>query len=171
MFHHYKKQQQMIREYIDSGILETYVMGVASEQEIKELMRMKAKYPEISQALQQLELDMERIADHMAITPPPTTWNKIEQEINDLIPRPETKPEKFTQKSNGQTGNESGHNYIEVESESNHMRIHKNWKWVFAAVFVLGKIFLGFAIYFYLENRQSQQQLNELKTEIRQLKK
>jgi uncharacterized protein YpmS len=51
------------------------------------------------------------------------------------------------------------------------MRIHKNWKWVFAAVFILGKIFLAFAIYFYLENRQTQLQLNDLKTELRQLKK
>jgi predicted MFS family arabinose efflux permease len=51
------------------------------------------------------------------------------------------------------------------------MRIHKIWRWVFAAVFVLGKIFLGFAIYFYLENRQAQLQLKELKTELRQLRK
>jgi len=160
----------MIREYIDSGILETYVMGVASDQEVKELMRMKAKYPEIKEALKELELDMERIADHMAITPPPSTWNKIEQEINDLIVRPETDPEQFTQRENF-SSKQNGNQYIEVESESSHMRIHKNWKWVFAAVFVLGKIFLGCAIYFYLENRQAQENINELKTEIRQLKK
>jgi len=108
----------------------------------------------------------------MAITPPPATWNKIEQEINGLIERPEIAPEVFTDKTNGRKAHEkSGHQFIEVESESSHMRIHKNWKWVFAAVFVLGKIFLGFAIYFYLENRQAQQQITDLKTEVRQLKK
>jgi uncharacterized protein YpmS len=48
------------------------------------------------------------------------------------------------------------------------MRVHKTWKWVFAAVFVLGKIFLACAIYFYLENRQAQQQVKELKSELSQ---
>lgn len=163
----------MIRDYIDSGILETYVMGCASEDEVKQLLYMKAQHPEVSEALQQLELDMEKLAMHMAITPPPHMWNKIEQEINDLIPRPETQPEVYKDRNDHKKHKkpDSGNQYIEVESESSHMRINKAWKWVFAAVFVLGKIFLGFAIYFYLENRQAQQQLQELKTELRQLKK
>jgi hypothetical protein len=158
----------MIQAYIDSGILETYVMGSASEEEVKELLRMKAKYPEVNEALQQLELDMERIAGYMAISPPPTTWNKIEQEINGLITNPEVSPEKHT--DNGH-GTYKPNEYIEVESAPSHMRIHKAWRWVFAGVFVLGKIFLGCAIYFYLENRQAQTELKELKTELRQLKK
>jgi hypothetical protein len=164
-----------IANYIESGILETFVMGAASDDETKELMYMKARFPEVSEALKQLEVDMERIAQTMAITPPPNTWNKIEQEINDIILRDKTEPEKFTQRDydefNEKKTYNNGHQYIEVEAESSHMKIHKNWKWVFAAIFVLGKIFLGFAIYFYLENRQAQQQLQELKTELRQQKK
>ena len=161
----------MIQEYIDSGILETYVMGIASEEEVKELLRMKAKYPEVNEALHMLELDMERVASYMAITPPPNTWNKINDEINGLTQRPEFAPEKYTHKVNGNGHQTADNGYIEVEGASSHMRIHKNWRWVFAGVFVLGKIFLCFAIYFYLENRQAQQQIMELKTEMRQLKK
>jgi len=163
-----------MQDYIDSGILEVYVLGAASEEEVKELMHMKAKYPEVSEALKQLESDMELMARNMAIIPPPQTWNKIEQEISDLILREETQPAKFKKYNNDSNDYQqkpSGDQYIDVESESNHMRIRKEWRWVFAAVFVLGKIFLGFAIYFYLENRQAQQQLQELKTEMRQLKK
>ncbi|SDE28377.1 hypothetical protein SAMN05216464_10592 [Mucilaginibacter pineti] len=163
----------MIRDYIDSGILETYVMGSASEDEVKELLHMKAKYPEVNEALQQLELDMEKIAMHMAITPPPAIWDKIEQEIGDIIPHNFQSPEPYKERNNYKENrnHDSGNQFIEVESESSHMRIHKTWKWVFAAVFVLGKIFLGCAIYFYLENRQAQQQLQELKIELKQLKK
>jgi hypothetical protein len=168
-----------IKDYIESGILETFVIGAASEDETKELMYMKARFPEVSEALQQLELDMELLARDMAITPPPNTWNKIEQEINDIVLRDKNQPETFLPERNNdrteekKTNNPSNnrHQYIEVEAESSHMRIHKNWKWVFAAIFVLGKIFLGFAIYFYLENRQAQQQLQELKTELKQQKK
>jgi hypothetical protein len=162
----------MIKQYIESGILETYVMGIATEEEQKELLRMKEGHPEVREALYQLELDMEKVAGKMAIIPPFDTWDKIEREIDELMARPEIQVEPFTHNGkqfNGQKAN--GNQYIEVESESNLMRIHKNWRWVFAAVFVLGKIFLGCAIYFYLENRQAQQQIIDLKTEVRTLKK
>ncbi|WP_374949387.1 hypothetical protein [Mucilaginibacter sp.] len=165
------------QQYIDSGILEAYVMGSASDEEVKELMYMKATYPEVKFALQQLEVDMEHIAQHMAISPPARTWNKISESIDELMVRPKDNPEQYQtdredrnfKNFNGRTDN--GPQYIEVESESSHMKIHKSWKWVFAAVFVLGKIFLGCAIYFYLENRQAQLKINELNTELRQIKK
>jgi hypothetical protein len=165
-----------IEDYIESGILETFVTGAASDDEVKELMYMKAMFPEVNEALLQLELDMERIAQNMAITPPADTWNKIEQEISDIILREATQPEKYARQSSeekfdGNKNYNNKHHYIEVEAESSHIKIHKNWKWVFAAVFVLGKIFLGCAIYFYLENRQAQQQIQELKTEVKQVKK
>ncbi|OOQ59199.1 hypothetical protein [Mucilaginibacter pedocola] len=163
------------QQYIDSGILEAYVTGSATEAEVEELMYMKAKYPEVNFALQQLELDMEHIAQTMAVTPPAKSWDKISETIDELILRPEYDPKQFepgAEKTNYQNfRTEGGPQFIEVESESSHMRIHKTWKWVFAAVFVLGKIFLGCAIYFYLANRQAQQQVEELKTELRQLKK
>ena len=163
-------------EYINSGILEAYVTGSASEQEVKELLYMKAKYPEVSFALQQLETDMENIAHQMAIAPPARVWDKISGRIDEIMLRPADAPEEFATDRednhyrNFNTGN-SGPQYIEVESESSHMKIHRVWKWVFAAVFLLGKIFLGCAIYFYLENRQSQQQIKELKTELQQFKR
>jgi len=160
------------KQYIESGILEAYVTGSASEEEVKELMYMRTKYPEVNIALQQLETDMENIAQQMAVTPPARTWEKISDRIDEIMLR----PDEFTAKTGdgGYKTFDTGHSspqYIEVESESSHMRIHKVWKWVFAAVFVLGKIFLGCAIYFYLENRQAQQQVKELKTELRQLKR
>ena len=160
------------QQYIDSGILEAYVMGLASEEEVKELMYMKATYPEVCLALQQLEIDMEHIAQHMAVTPPAATWDKISDTIDELIVRPVNDPDKSEtgkKDRNSSAGNKSSQ-YIEVESESNHIRVHKIWRWVLAAIFILGKIFLGFAIYFYLENRQAQQQIKELKTELRQRK-
>ena len=159
-----------IQDYIESGILEIYVMGAASEAEVKELLYLKARYPEINLALQQLEEDMEKVARHMAITPPPGTWNKIEQEIDGMIRLRDNEPE-ILEHQNGRTDYKThrpGDAYIEVEAASSHMKVHKNWRWIFTAVFVLGKIFLACAIYFYLENRQAQEQIKELKTELKQ---
>ncbi|MBK0377712.1 hypothetical protein [Mucilaginibacter segetis] len=162
----------MLQDYIESGVLEAYVTGTASEQEVKELMYMKAKYPEVSIALQQLEIDMETIAKHMAVTPPAHTWNKISNQIDELILRPGDDPQQFQgdREDNNYKNFNTGSEYIEVEAESNHIKVHKNWKWVFAAVFILGKIFLACAIYFYLENRQAQQQIKQMQTELQQLK-
>ena len=162
----------MIQQYIDSGILEAYVTGSASENEVKELMHMKAMYPEVNAALQELETDMEKIARHMAVVPPERIRNKIFEHIDELIVRPENNPDEYkTRQEKNYRSTDNGPQYIEVEAESNHMKVHKTWKWVFIAVFVLAKIFLACAIYFYLENRQAQQQIIELKTELRQLKR
>ena len=160
-----------IRNLIDSGIMETYVLGLATEDEVEKVQFYKKHYPEFDEELAKLEFDMEMLAHNMAIQPPPGVLSKIEQEINEIKLREENRVEKFTE--TGYTTNRDytkKDRYIEVEASSNQMRIHKAWRYVFAAVFVLGKIFLGFAIYYYLENRQAQEQIKELKMEIQQSK-
>ncbi|MDB5010962.1 MAG: hypothetical protein JWQ06_1751 [Mucilaginibacter sp.] len=161
-----------IQEYIESGVLETYVMGSASETEAKELLYLKEQYPEIQNALQELEMDMEHIAGYMAITPPPGVWTKISDTIDEITITPKPESSKLVPDKEEHTHNADNYKqekYIEVEAESNYMRVHKTWKWVFAAVFILAKIFLIAAIYFYLENRQAQQQLQELKKELKNI--
>jgi hypothetical protein len=161
-----------IEQFINSGILEAYVTGSATPQEEREIIYLKQKYPEVNQALWQLETDMEEMARAMAIVPPPCAWDKIEAEIDGIIAREKTEPRPFTEPQERRTYTQPNNapQYIDVESESSHMRIHKAWKWVFAAVFIIGKIFLGAAIYFFLENRQAQEQIKELKTEIQSLR-
>ena len=159
-----------IEEYIESGILETYVMGAASEAETHELLRLKEQHPQIKFALKELEIDLEHIAEGMAVVPPPGMWLKINDSIDDLIVAPKQEPLRIVPGREEQTDNNDAadqNKFIEVEYESSHMRVHKTWKWVFAAVFVLSKIFLICAIYFYLENRQAQEQIKELKSELK----
>jgi hypothetical protein len=156
-----------INEYIESGILEAYVLGSASEAETRELLYLKAKHPQIQDALLHLEIDMERIAEQMAIIPPPGTWLKIETELNELAERPdfESVPIRRPPNRKGGEHRKSGQ-FIEIDASSSHMRVHKIWRWLFIGVFILGKIFLGFAIYFYLENRQLKQEVSKLKTQL-----
>ncbi|GAB3931483.1 hypothetical protein [Mucilaginibacter myungsuensis] len=159
-----------IQKYIDSGLLEAYVTGSATPEEEREVLFYKQRYPEVKDALNQLELDMEAMAFAMAIPPPPTAWDRIETEIDDIILRERSEPTKFTEPEPKVAPEPDMPRYIDVQVQDSHMKIHKAWRWVFAAVFVLGKIFLGCAIYFYLENRQAKQTIMELKTEIKALK-
>jgi len=161
-----------VHDFIESGILEAYVTGAASEQENEEVLYMKQHYPAVQKELKEIESSLELMARHMAIPPPPNLWDRIEDEISGLVKTDKHKPaeqERDYQHYQKQTPKPEP-DYIEVEGQSSHMRIHKAWKWVFAAVFVLGKIFLGFAIYFYLENRQAQQNILELKQQLREVR-
>jgi len=162
-----------IKQLIDSGLMETYVMGVATDDEVQQVLWAKKQFPEFANELTKLEMEMEMLAQSMAVEPPVGVLSKIEQEVNEIRLR-EQKLQRFSENENKYQQAEQEKvkqdRYIEVESESNQMRINKAWRWVFAAVFVLGKIFLGFAIYFYLENRQAQEQIKDLKLEMNQIK-
>ena len=162
-----------IKEYIESGALEAYVMGSASEQEVDELLFLKNKYPEVRDALYDLEESLERIAQNMSIPPPPGTWMKIESELNAIVQQTNVNAVEITkirEKENGQAKKDSAGDYLEVQGPSSHIRVHKIWRWILLAIFILGKIFLGFAIYYFLENRQAKEQIQDLKTELRQIK-
>ncbi|TCC87881.1 hypothetical protein [Pedobacter hiemivivus] len=162
-----------INEYIESGALEAYLLGSASEKEISELLMLKDRHPQLQDALTQLEEDLERIAQHGAITPPPETWSKIETEINEITRRQNFTGLKITKAPsiNGNDKKENAGEFVEVQGPSSHMRVHKLWRWVLGAIFVLGKIFLAFAIYYYLETRQVKQEIQELKQELKNIQK
>ena len=59
-----------VREYISSGIVESYVMGLASTEEQSEFEVMCRQYPEILQARIDFEQAMEREARQNAVEPP-----------------------------------------------------------------------------------------------------
>nr|WP_221450861.1 hypothetical protein [Pedobacter cryoconitis] len=150
--------------------MEAYVLGSASEAETSKLLELKDKHPQIQEALRNLEIDMECIAEHMAITPPPGTWTKIETQLNELAKTSDFQNLSIGPPPESRNRNKRGDQFIEVDASSSHMRVHKIWRWLFIAVFILSKIFLGFAIYFYLENRQLKRQVSELQTELRKYK-
>jgi mannose-6-phosphate isomerase-like protein (cupin superfamily) len=61
-----------ISEYIKSGILEMYVLGIATEQEAREVQEMAEKHPEIRDELDIISSDIELYANLHAVKPDPT---------------------------------------------------------------------------------------------------
>ncbi len=103
------------QEYIQSGIIESYVLGMASSAEAAELEQLCLQYPEIKQALTDFESALEANALNKAIAPPPqlkqqifaslksefvTVENKVAEKVSTLTPPfQETKVVKMNQPS------------------------------------------------------------------------
>lgn len=66
-----------IQEYISSGIVESYVLGLASPEERSEFEQLCRQYPELLEARTAFELALEKQAMDNAIAPPAGLKNKI----------------------------------------------------------------------------------------------
>ena len=72
-----------VKEYISSGIVESYVLGLANEQEAVEFEKNCAAYPEVLEARIAFEKQLEDQAMQNAIAPAPGLKNKIWNAIVD----------------------------------------------------------------------------------------
>jgi hypothetical protein len=66
-----------IQEYILSGIIESYVLGLTSEEERSEFEKMCGQYPEVLQARIAFELLLDKEAKQNAMEPPAYLKEKI----------------------------------------------------------------------------------------------
>jgi len=72
------------KKYISSGILEHYVLGLASEEERKEVEMYARGYPEIKAELEAIEVAMEKYAQLQGIETPAGVEAKINNQIDSL---------------------------------------------------------------------------------------
>jgi hypothetical protein len=136
-----------IELYIQSGIVESYVLGLATPIEREELEQLMPHYPELKVALSDFEYQLELFALDNEELPPPEVRERIRARIQDI---PAVRPSK---RGHGGHAGQRGTKYLDVETSSNHIRVHKAWKTLFIVIFILSKIFLALAIYFFLEYR------------------
>lgn len=66
-----------IKEYISSGILESYVLGTATKQERQEVECISSIYPEVKEELIALQKNIETIASANKIEPPKELKEKV----------------------------------------------------------------------------------------------
>ncbi|MBC9932520.1 hypothetical protein [Chitinophaga qingshengii] len=59
-----------VQGYISSGILESYVFGLLSETEQREVEIIIAQYPAVKATVQELQQDRERFVQLYAMAPP-----------------------------------------------------------------------------------------------------
>ena len=71
-----------LKEYISSGIIESYVMGLATPAEMEEFESVCKQYPEIAEARDQFELQLEERLMQDAVAPPVIIKEKIWTSLN-----------------------------------------------------------------------------------------
>ena len=70
------------KEYIDSGILEQYVLGIASASERQEVERMAAAHPVIRQEINDISVTLEKYAMANAVQPNPVIRPMLMATVN-----------------------------------------------------------------------------------------
>jgi len=148
-----------IELYIQSGIVESYALGLATPFEVEEFEQLLPHYPELKEALSDFEYHLELFAIDNEEPPPPGTREKIEARIRELPSAPGRGERKYRR------GKSAGE-YLPIEVSSPYIRVHKNWRAFFIGVFILSKILLGLAIYYFLEYRNTQKHVQQLEQQL-----
>jgi anti-sigma-K factor RskA len=131
-----------LKEYISSGIIESYVLGLASEPERTEFEMMCKHYPEVAKAKEDFERSLEQTLMSDAPSPPAFLKEQILHAV-----REEQAPVS-----------------VEDAVEETPVRSIGVWKWLAAACFIL---LLGSLVGIYLLN-QKNSQLQQANTELNQ---
>ena len=131
-----------IREYIQSGIIEQYVLGLANVEEVAELEQARSQYPELNDAVISFEKGFEQHLMFNVVQPPTHIKSLIEQEL-------------FAGSSKAKVVETA----FESKSSSPAINI---WKWLAAACIILlvGSTTLNF--YFWNTYKNSKQEYEAL---------
>lgn len=151
-----------IREYIETGIVESYVLGLASAEEGERFERLSEAFPELKIARSEFEFRLEAFATRHEVPPPAGIREKIEDRLREL---PAIRPVSRGTWSAGAGSASEGPreaDYLAVEGRSTHIKVHRIWRPVFIGVFILSKILLALAIYFFLKYQNSVKEVQQL---------
>ena len=134
-----------IKEYISSGIIESYVLGLASPEERSEFEKLCAQYPELVAARIDFEIALEKKLLSLGIAPAAGVKEKVMSEIR-------------------QQSNVNQTKIIKME-KPNTTRSSSSLRWVAAAsvILLLGSAY--FAYDFYNKNKKLQTELDNSKGE------
>jgi anti-sigma-K factor RskA len=75
------------KEFIDSGLLELYVLGTLSEEERAEVVRMCSEFPEVKAELAAIEASMEAIDQSLAVAPSAAVKSGLFEKLESATPK------------------------------------------------------------------------------------
>lgn len=125
-----------VQLYIESGVIESYIMGIADEQEVSELLQLAAQYPEIKAAIDEAEASLEAFSLANATTPPAAVKTAIFEQL-------------------------SAEFKSDIETKETRI-ISFNFRWVAAAAVILLVVSSGLNVYFYSRFKETTSQYEAL---------
>lgn len=144
--HYPKKSGVNIELYMQSGIVESYALGLVTPEEAAEFEQLLPHYPELKDALSDFEYHLELFSIDNEVPPPPEARARIEERLRET---PAIRH--HTRRGYRQHHSE----YLQAKETSHYIRVHKIWRVLFVVVFIVSKIYLALAIYYFLEYRQA----------------
>jgi anti-sigma factor RsiW len=73
-----------IQQYIASGIIESYVLGLASPKEASRLERLLSFYPELQAAVSEFGFQLELFAIQYVEPPPQGLFSRIQDRVREI---------------------------------------------------------------------------------------
>ncbi|WP_367210008.1 anti-sigma factor [Sphingobacterium sp. R2] len=145
-----------IKAYISSGIIESYVLGLASEEEVSILNCIRKNNIEVEQAIAEAEIALEELADNQAIEMPmqlkQNIWNKLVAE--NLI------PSEGGEVSEIQSDSSADPHEVVVMNSNRKAFVKRSYAWAIAAS-LLAAVSIGTNIYLYQREQESVNKLNQ----------
>ncbi|HMT28745.1 MAG TPA: anti-sigma factor [Bacteroidia bacterium] len=139
-----------IKEYISSGILESYVLGLASKEESLEIEKNAALYPEIKAEIEAIQLALNNYASSFKVNPPSELKSKIWNAIQDT--------------SSAAGGAHASPQGKVVDFSPSYHPVDRS-RWLVAASLILFLIGTGLNIFLYNKWKASEKELAALNSE------
>jgi len=140
-----------IKQFLNSGIIEKYVLGLADREDMNRVEKMAAEYPEVNQHICKMQNCMEEYAEMHAIKPPKHLKNKILSKIKD------------------KAGAESIERNLVVERPTTKFQIPSSWKFGagLAAMMILTLGAVSWMLY--SSQKEAEDEIAILSTQIKHL--
>lgn len=139
-----------IQEYIQSGVIESYVLGLASEEEAAELLQLAQLHPAVKQALTNAEITFEQQTMATAETPPVGLQQHLLQQLQqDFAQAPEAA---------SPAPGVSSATVVSMHTAGNSNR----WKYLAAAAVILLVVSASLNFYFYNGYQQANEKYESL---------
>jgi hypothetical protein len=151
------------QHFIESGILESYLLGMSTKEEEHVVNQMMMTHSEVSDYVLNFEKNIKRYFLQNAV-PPPT-------DVREIIQLRSGKTD-LRQKSNHTSYDfpkdhtAKKDEYLDIEVNDTYIKVHKWWRPAFVAIFILSKIFLIAALYYYFKASSQDKEIEKLRTEI-----
>lgn len=121
-----------LEDYIESGIIESYLLGLATHEEVAKFERMRNIYPQLNGEIATMEYKLQKLGEEGSIAPPAQVWNSIAEKIQWETP--------------AYTKSRTGPHTLIIKQQSRKIPSRSWWRSVFVALFL---VFLISTAYFY----------------------
>lgn len=151
------------QETIESGILESYLLGLGKDHEQEQTKQMVLSDHTLMDYIEVLENNIREYFDQKSVNPP----SQLREVVQLRTLKSETRKEKHVFGKAASENKQSGA-YHDIEVNDTHIKVHKYWRPAFIIVFILSKIFLIAGLYYFFKSASLENENAKLRIQSEQ---